>query len=205
MADIEHSTLAGSELHEPKGIASATSEEVYVADGAASGAWKTIYTQGFEDYNDGGASQALTNGVYVDLANDGTGSFTQATYRLPGYNAIWDTVSNQFDWSGAGLVLGDTVDIRFDFTATTTGANHIIAARMDMAHGHASEYQLPFFTRVIKSASSTRFTVFHSLYMGDTPTLNNPAKVAMTTDSAGNSVVVNGWYIRVTPRNPVFV
>ena len=35
----EHSTLTGSNLHEPKGAASASSGEVYVADGAASGAW----------------------------------------------------------------------------------------------------------------------------------------------------------------------
>ena len=34
-----HSTLTGADLHEPKGAAAATSGQVYVADGAASGAW----------------------------------------------------------------------------------------------------------------------------------------------------------------------
>lgn len=35
----QHATLTGSNLHEPKGVASANSDEVYVADGAGSGAW----------------------------------------------------------------------------------------------------------------------------------------------------------------------
>lgn len=36
---VEHSALTGSDLHEPKGIASANSGELYVADGAGSGAF----------------------------------------------------------------------------------------------------------------------------------------------------------------------
>ena len=37
----EHSQLTGSSLHEPKGVATATSGQVYVADGAGSGTWTT--------------------------------------------------------------------------------------------------------------------------------------------------------------------
>lgn len=36
---VEHSALTGASLHEPKGVASATSGDVYVADGAGSGNW----------------------------------------------------------------------------------------------------------------------------------------------------------------------
>lgn len=42
MANVTHSSLTGAELHEPKGVASASDREVYVADGAASGAWETL-------------------------------------------------------------------------------------------------------------------------------------------------------------------
>lgn len=34
-----HSALTGADLHEPKGVATATVGEVYVADGLGSGAW----------------------------------------------------------------------------------------------------------------------------------------------------------------------
>ena len=37
-----HSTLTTTELHEPKGAAAASANTVYVADGAASGAWAKI-------------------------------------------------------------------------------------------------------------------------------------------------------------------
>lgn len=36
---VEHSLLTGSSLHEPKGVDSASSGEVYIADGLGSGAW----------------------------------------------------------------------------------------------------------------------------------------------------------------------
>ena len=36
---VEHSTLTGSDLHEPKGVASASTGQVYIANGSGSGAW----------------------------------------------------------------------------------------------------------------------------------------------------------------------
>ena len=41
---VAHSTLTGANLHEPKGVATASVGQVYVADGAASGAWQKIGT-----------------------------------------------------------------------------------------------------------------------------------------------------------------
>ncbi len=42
MADIEHSTITDPKIHEPKGIAAATADQIYVADGAGSGDWTDI-------------------------------------------------------------------------------------------------------------------------------------------------------------------
>ena len=39
---VEHVTITDPNLHEPKGVAAASADEVYVADGAGSGAWGTI-------------------------------------------------------------------------------------------------------------------------------------------------------------------
>ena len=41
-ANVQHKDLPDAELHEPKGVAAASANEVYVADGAASGAWSKI-------------------------------------------------------------------------------------------------------------------------------------------------------------------
>lgn len=55
---IQHSLLTGSDLHEPKGVASAASGRVYVANGSGSGSW-TRLTAANLDFS------ALTNGDYV--------------------------------------------------------------------------------------------------------------------------------------------
>ena len=40
MANVNHNTLTDPYLHEPKGIATASAKEVYIANGAGSGTWK---------------------------------------------------------------------------------------------------------------------------------------------------------------------
>lgn len=42
MTTKAHKNMTGVDLHEPKGIASATASQVYRADGAGSGSWQTI-------------------------------------------------------------------------------------------------------------------------------------------------------------------
>lgn len=39
---VQHKDLTGAELHEPKGVETASSGEVYVADGSGSGSWQAI-------------------------------------------------------------------------------------------------------------------------------------------------------------------
>lgn len=40
MANVNHSTLTDPYLHEPKGVSTASSGDVYIADGVGSGSWK---------------------------------------------------------------------------------------------------------------------------------------------------------------------
>jgi hypothetical protein len=47
MANIEHSVLTGTEIHEPKGAADALLGQVYVADGNGSGNWTNIGASSF--------------------------------------------------------------------------------------------------------------------------------------------------------------
>lgn len=41
---IQHNLITGTDLHEPKGVAAAAANKVYVANGSASGAWSTLTT-----------------------------------------------------------------------------------------------------------------------------------------------------------------
>lgn len=47
MANISHSVLAGTEIHEPKGIVSANLGQVYISDGNGSGNWGDVGTASF--------------------------------------------------------------------------------------------------------------------------------------------------------------
>jgi len=42
MANVEHSTLTGADLHEPKGVAAAAANRIYLANGSGSGSWTTV-------------------------------------------------------------------------------------------------------------------------------------------------------------------
>lgn len=72
MATIQHASIPDGQRHEPKGISSATSKQVYVADGSASGAWSKLSPQSLT-----GVSSNGTSGQFV--AVDGTGNFVLAS------------------------------------------------------------------------------------------------------------------------------
>mgnify|MGYP001808738888 CR=1 FL=1 len=42
MANVQHASLTGSDIHEPKGANSASSNTVYVANGSGSGTWQQV-------------------------------------------------------------------------------------------------------------------------------------------------------------------
>ncbi len=42
MANVQHSNLTDPNLHEPKGISTATADQVYISNGSASGNWRDV-------------------------------------------------------------------------------------------------------------------------------------------------------------------
>lgn len=96
MANVSHKDLPDSELHEPKGVATATANQVYVADGAASGAWSKLTTSSIAATGVNKGKPILTDGangvgtsvlVWRDLLGDitpktsGVGSPTLSAFR----------------------------------------------------------------------------------------------------------------------------
>lgn len=86
MATVQHSTLSSSELHEPKGAATADANTVYVADGAGSGNWLQAPT-GFLNYTDNVTGVTLTTPTSFTLVNvpsDTHGTQRQYTHNNAG-------------------------------------------------------------------------------------------------------------------------
>lgn len=65
MANVQHSALTGSELHEPKGAATANNGEVYIANGAGSGTWTELFQYGNIYTQESDASTLSTIGTTV--------------------------------------------------------------------------------------------------------------------------------------------
>ena len=212
MADLEHKNIADPNIHEPKGAAGASAGQIYVADGAGGGVWTLTsptagtVSQGIYDYNDAattGTPIALTLAdTFYELTNDGAGAFTNKTYALSGLPEVWDVATNQFDWTnGTVLALGDTVDIRVDVDIITTGTNKAFELDIELGIG-GSPYRLPIIPlENFKTAGTYHDVRFMSIYMGDSNTLDNPAKIEAKADGTGVTVVVNGWFVRVNHTN----
>jgi hypothetical protein len=205
MANIQHRDIPDIQLHEPKGASTSTTGQILTSTGGAS-TWAApdftgLVQQGVYDYND--LATATTQipltvaSTQYEMTNDGAGAFTNLNYTLPGLDNIWNTTTNRFGFNGgAGLKLGDTVDIRFDFEVTTTAANTAIEFDLELGVG-GSPYQLVINPLTnFKAAGTYKVIRWLGVYMGDSNTLDNPARVLAQADSTGSTVKVNGWYAR---------
>lgn len=200
---IQHKNIPEAQLHEVKGASSASAGQILVADGAGSSQFVTPATiMGWWDYNDLATATTPINLTLAStdypMTNDGAGPFTNLTYALDGAPNIWNTSTGVFDFSV--LELGDTVGMRIDLEITTSGANHEVIVALELAQG-GSPYKILWDSFVAKSAGVYRTTTYNKIYMGDNNTLNNPAQIVVQSDSTGDSVKVNGWFVEAQKRS----
>ena len=202
---IEHSSIGAGEIHEPKGAATALSGQVYIADGAGSGTWGSGFTQSIEDFNHAGVALTPAAATKTKVLNDAAGPFTNTAYKIPGRADTWVPASNHFDWAAAGLVLGDSVDIRFDFTVTTSGANDDVVIGLDVGVGSPGPYSLEVNRREWRSAGTYSYTTYYGIYMGDSNTLNFPTEVTVTAGTGSDTIQCNGWYVRTSLQKSTLI
>lgn len=155
---------------------------------------------GWADYNDLATATTPINhtgGGTTYLTNDEAGAFTNKNWANPSITDVWDAAGGVFDWTE--LAIGDTVDIRVDLDITTTAVNQEIDVDLEMASGHANQFDTHFGRGAYKAAGTYKVSQLNSIYMGDASILAEPAKFKFT--SANNATIkVNGWYCRVGKR-----
>lgn len=204
MATIAHSALTGADLHEPKGIATAAANTVYVANGSGSGNYYRIYNTGSECvYDNATGPQSITTS-FTDLTNDGAGSLsTGTTYALPSAAAsAWDTATNSFRLgaTGANLQVGDRVAICALGTITTSMANRQVTIAFDLAHGSASEQEVVVYDNNYKTVGSYGIAVHLPFMVLNADFRDNPVKFKVKSDGTGDTFEVKGFHIATEPR-----
>lgn len=215
---INHADITSPDLHESKGVAGANADDLPFADGAGSTTHRQLVVadvtdfdptalipgsteQGVYDYNDLATattpiSLAVADTVY-EMTNDGAGANTNLTYALPALTNIWNVSTDRFEFNGGTkLVLGDTVDIRFDVEVTTTSVNTAITLNLELGTDGTPYLISLVQEQNFKTTGTHKIVRWMGIYMGDLNTLNNKGRVLMSADSTGATVKVNGWYIR---------
>jgi hypothetical protein len=123
MPDVLHSTLSTTELHEPKGIAAATSGDSLIADGSGSGTWQPHKT-GWSSYKDGSTGAQTFTATAAKLQCDGVASTieTYAPLEIRGSGSLWNVTTDDI----IPIALGDSYSVRVDLPVTArTSANYI--------------------------------------------------------------------------------
>jgi len=165
--------------------------------------WVAAFTQsgatwGWQDWSHGGSSQTLTlASTFYALENDGAGSYTNTSFKVPSHGNIWDTTTDLLDLSD--LSIGDEVTIRADLEVTTSASNHEISVRLRLDMG-GTPFNLTLEQKSFKSAGTHQLTVQKSFYVGSAGVRDNPAEIQIASDNTGDSVQVLGWYIKTQVR-----
>lgn len=67
-----HATLTGADLHEPKGVAAASANTVYIANGSGSGSWTKVGSSGIDTSTVKNLNKEQMFGAYIDIGTAGT-------------------------------------------------------------------------------------------------------------------------------------
>lgn len=198
---IQHLSIPDAQIHHAKGAAAASAGQILTATGVGTDAFVTppysIGKSGVWDYQDVTTQTtpiAITlAGTEYQLTNDGAGVNTNTTYKLVGVDHVWDTTTNYFDF--IDLTLGDSVDIRVTIQVTTVSPNNSISLVLEPGIG-STPYKLYSNEIFYKTAGVHEVSMHFHLYMGNTLTLNNPAKLSIKNTDIGSTVKVTGWFVR---------
>lgn len=155
MPNVAHSTLTGSDLHEPKGVSTANAGNVYIANGSGSGVW-TPWPSGWGFYADNGSAQGF-NTTAAKLTCDGAASNSDSSYLpriIRGSGELWDTTNNKI----TPIALGDSYSIRVTLPVTAkTGSPNEVTFEIDIGGGASPSTVIV--TRDIATTGATPFTL----------------------------------------------
>ena len=165
---IQHNLITGTDLHEPKGVAAAAANKVYVANGSASGAWSTLTTSTmtlpkgkFWFYNISSAYNltygAATQKVAPTTIASGLGSLvTEATSaRLTYTGALTTVVKLDFDVS-----LGQSTGSNKDLTIAIHKNGAVIAGSEQFVSTTSSEIHVATGSTIVTAATNDYFEIY---------------------------------------------
>lgn len=207
----EHNLLTGAQLHEPKGVATAAADTVYVANGAGSGVWTGVQNatgsavagsvavadgagagnfiryQGWSQYQDsritvGTPSQTLATGVRTKWINNG-GAVTLEKAPSDATVPMWNTTTNKH----IPIAPFDLYHLRISFeVANYAGASPDLEIELDIGGGIGVIFDRDVSLK--KGGAAQAVSAAFPVYSGDTY-LANGGEFYLTYTGTGTCTV----------------
>jgi hypothetical protein len=169
---IQHSAIQDPQIHEPKGVATATSGDVYQADGAGSGDWvsKTAWYTWKDGQYTSSAKRSITSTTRTKVTINGSaltdGNGTSGS-------SFWNTSTNKIVSEDEDYVY----EIRFDFKAHSATASAYVDVEFDV--GGTSNTILTY-THILTKTAATNFVVVNSPFFVDADFNTNGCEIYVT-------------------------
>lgn len=200
---VAHATLTGADLHEPKGVSSAASGTVYLANGSGGGSWSTIATAlnfvgvivpvitpiaptGFLELDGSSISRTTYSDLFSAVTIQQTGTRSSGSAIITGLSSTTNMKVGYYV-GGSGITNGSVIvsvdsstQITIDNNASSSGSATVIVSPWALGDG-STTYTLPDATTngmFFRSRTS-------SIAMGVSQTSANLAHTH-TTDSQGS-------------------
>jgi len=203
MANVSHASLTGSNLHEPKGVASATAGTVYIADGAGSGAWSSstsiatgmiadfvtpIAPSGWLELDGSAISTTTFSTLYTAMTIQQSGARGSGSAIITGLSSTTHMRAGYYVF-GTGIASGTkilTVDsstqITMDANASSSGTATVIVSPWLVA---ATTITLPDVSTAARFRRSRSATVPMGTAQAASMLNHNHSIVSGATDSGG--------------------
>lgn len=165
MANVSHATLAGADLHEPKGIGAALLGTVYIADGVGSGAWSSasaalsftgqiadfatpVVPSGWLECDGTTVSRATFPALFTAVTIQQTGTRTNGSPTITGLSSTTNMRAGYFI-GGTGIVNGTTIlsvdgpsQVTMSANASSSGSATVIVSPFALGDG-TTTFTLP--------------------------------------------------------------
>jgi len=212
MANLEHTALNSSQVHEPKHITSATTSDagkIITPSGATNGVSQLrllqldeLDTAGFRSNNTGwahyfdstytsGSPLALSTGVRTKVTIDGLGAGTETASIAVGDTNYWNTTTNKV----TPTALNDAYSVVFRFKATTTASKPYFDIEFDIGGGIGVSSSLT--REVIKGSSAVNWFDLSSVFHVNSTFLANGAEIYFNSSATINIYDMNIMIIKI--------
>lgn len=188
---IEHKDIPDAQLHEPKGVVSATNKQIYIANGASSGSWRRLNSLdidysvkannlfGWNDIADNaytsGSPLAIPATTRTVLPNNGLATQSD-TSRL---GSIWDAPNSRFIIND----LNASYLLRVRLTAkaaAAAGTPYVIKLELESANGPTV---ISANDQFIKGGSYANDVSFTTVFYNGSVINNSALKLYVTADT----------------------